>query len=241
MIIICPGGGYEMTSDREAEPVAMQFLSKGYHVGILRYSVAPVRFPTSLIELGYSMKLIHDNKERWHVNAEQIFVQGFSAGGHLAASLGVFWNSPFLYEKLKVQPEVLKPCGLILCYPVISSEENISHRGSFLNLLGDTYEREKEGVSIEKLVTEQMPPCFIWHTFDDQSVPVENALVLMHALRRAAVPAELHIYPHGEHGLSLGDETTVKADGSKRNDSVTSWMKLLHIWLKGMTQNPCKE
>lgn len=236
IVVLCPGGGYGKTSDREAEPIAMKLLAMGYHVGILRYSVAPARFPAALLELAEVMKLVHENRKKWQVDINQIFVQGSSAGGHLAASLGVFWNQPFLYEKAGVAPEVLKPRGLILNYPVITSDKEYINEESFRNLLGVQYESEKEKVSIEKLVTPVMPPCFIWHTFTDESVPVENVLLLTWALKKAGVSAELHVYSEGEHGLSLGDETTARADGSKICKPIQSWINLLGVWLKGMTE-----
>lgn len=234
MILLCPGGGYEMTTDREAEPIAMRLLGMGYHVGILRYSVVPARFPTALLELAEAMKIIHENSERWNVDPNAIFVQGSSAGGHLAASLGVFWNQPFLYEKAGVKPEVLKPAGMILSYPVITSKKKYAHEGSFRSLLGDRYEELKKKVSIEKQVTDQTPPCFIWHTFTDQTVPVENSLLMAKALAKAGVSVELHIYPVGEHGLSLGNELTMWPDGNKYCEEVQSWPDLLETWLKGI-------
>ena len=235
MVILCPGGGYEMTSDREAEPIAMRLLSMGYHVGILRYSVAPARFPTALLELAEVMKLVHTNREKWHVDTDKIFIQGSSAGGHLAASLGVFWNQPFLCELSGTTPEILKPCGMILCYPVITSEEEYAHEGSFRSLLGNRYEELKDRVSVEKQVTSAAPPCFIWHTFTDETVPFENALLFVQALRKAGVSTEFHMYSAGEHGLSLGDQTSARADGSMICEPVQSWIHLLETWLKGMT------
>lgn len=232
VIIICPGGGYAKTSDRESEPVAMRLLAMGYHVGILRYSVAPAQFPTALLELAEVMKLVHENAGAWCVDESKIFVQGFSAGGHLAATLGIFWNSDFLAEQTKLTPDILKPAGMILCYPVITSKKKYAHSGSFHNLLGDQYKELKKKVSIEKQVTEHTPPCFIWHTSSDQTVPVENSLMLAKALSAAKVPYELHVYPEGVHGLSLADDTTKNQDGSKYCEHVQSWIDLLQIWLK---------
>jgi acetyl esterase/lipase len=234
IVVLCPGGGYEMTSDREAEPIAMRLLGMGYHVGILRYSVAPSRFPVALLELAEVMKLIHKKSMAWQVDVHRIFIQGSSAGGHLAASLGVFWNNPFLYKRAGAAPEILKPRGLILNYPVVTSDPEFIHEGSFRNLLGKDYEEKKVQVSIEKQITKDMPSCFIWHTDTDQSVPVENVLMLTMALKKAGISAELHIYHTGEHGLSLGDETTARPDGSKTCEAVQSWIELLKIWLKDM-------
>ena len=95
VVIVCPGGGYEMTSDREAEIVAMQFCAMGYHAAVLRYSVAPAVFPASLLELGKSVQTMRRNAEKWHVDAEKIVICGFSAGGHLAGSYGTVWAEDF--------------------------------------------------------------------------------------------------------------------------------------------------
>lgn len=235
MMILCPGGAYARTSDREGEPIAMRLLAMGYHVGILHYSAAPSVYPTALLELAEAMLLIHANAPEWHVDKNNIFVQGSSAGGHLAACLGVFWNRPFLYERTAVKPELLRPRGLILNYPVITANPEYTHEGSLRNLLGASFDERIDEVSIEKQVTDQMPPCFIWHTFTDPVVPVENSLLLVQALRSAGVSAELHIYPVGGHGLSLGDESSSAEDMSTVCRPVQSWISLLGTWLSGMT------
>lgn len=235
MVILCPGGAYARASDREGEPIAMKLLAMGYHVGVLRYSAAPSAYPTALLELSEAMLLIHANAPEWHVDKNNIFVQGSSAGGHLAACLGVFWNRPFLYERIGVSPELLKPRGLILNYPVITTNPKYTHEGSLRNLLGASFDERIDEVSIEKQVSDHMPPCFIWHTFTDPVVPVENSLLLAQALRSAGVSTELHIYPVGGHGLSLGDESSSAKDMSAVCRPVQSWISLLGIWLKGMT------
>ncbi len=119
MLFMCPGGGYEMTSDREADPIALQFVAMGYNVAILRYSVAPAEYPVALNEAFYALKLIYKKSEEWSVDINKIYVQGCSAGGHLAASIGMFWHE---------DKELIKPAGMILCYPVITSGE-FAHRG----------------------------------------------------------------------------------------------------------------
>ena len=124
LVLVCPGGAYGFTSDREAEPLAFQFLAMGYHAAVLRYSVAPATFPTSLCELAWSIRMIREHAGEWHVNPAQIIVLGCSAGGHLAASIGVFWNRDFLAKALNAENEnhnLWKPDGMILCYPVITS------------------------------------------------------------------------------------------------------------------------
>ena len=140
VILMCPGGGYEMTSDREAEPMAMQFLAMGYHVAILRYSVSPVRYPVALQQVAESVLYLKNHAEEYHINPEGIVLQGCSAGGHLAANYGIAWNSPFLTKRMGMEndPEKLRVAGLLLCYPVITSGEK-AHEESFRNLLGEQY------------------------------------------------------------------------------------------------------
>lgn len=236
LILMCPGGGYNHTSDREAEPLAMRFLAMGYHVAILRYSCAPAVYPTALIEAALAMKLIHDYADEWHVDEKKIFVQGCSAGGHLAASLGMFWHEAWLAEKTGTENEKLRPAGMILCYPVITSGE-YAHRGSFENLLqGQDTEELLERLSLEKQVTEHTPPAFLWHSYTDESVPVENSLLLIGAMRRYKIPVEFHMYPIGGHGFSTCDEQSAYADGRGIQKECQSWLPLVGTWLAGQTK-----
>ena len=233
MVIICPGGGYERTSDREAEPVAAQFLAMGYHAAVLRYSTAPSTFPTSLLELSFSVQYIKKHAQAWSIDTNHVFVMGFSAGGHLAASYGAFWNKDFISNAIHTETDHLKINGLILCYPVITSDPAYMHEGSFMKLLGSNYPEKKDEVSIERLVTKDFPKTFLWHTYTDQAVPVENSLLLAMALRKANVGLELHIYPEGRHGLSLADETTSSCERKDElNISVQTWISLLKTWLR---------
>lgn len=130
LILICPGGGYRFVSDREAEMFALQWNAYGFHAAVLYYSVAPAVYPTALTELGRSMQIIRENAKKWHVDADKILVEGSSAGGHLAASLGMFWKRPFLSEELGTSPDMLRPSGMILNYPVITSGV-YAHEDSF--------------------------------------------------------------------------------------------------------------
>lgn len=240
VILICPGGAYSRCSDREGEPVAMQFLAMGYHVAVLEYSVAPDHFPTSLLELAEAAARIRERAEEWHVDPERLMVCGFSAGGHLACSLGAMWNRKFVFQALGRGAEELKPNGMILGYPVITSGKS-AHRDSFTNLLGEAAEDENmlELVSLEKQVGSQTPSAFIWHTYADQSVPVENSLLLAMALRKAKVKTELHIYPDGIHGLSLANEETAGARQDCIEPSCQSWITLVKTWLE--TQFPSEK
>lgn len=240
MVLLCPGGGYGYTSDREAEPIALQFLSMGYHAAVLRYSCAPARYPTALLELARSVLLIREHAVQWHVDTDRLVIQGCSAGGHLAACYAMFWNRQWLREKAGVadrDPDhrLLRPNGLLLCYPVITSGE-FAHRGSFENLTGDLPDRERllQELSLEHQVNADVPSVFIWHTFEDQAVPVENALLMVSALRRAGISTEFHMYPQGGHGLALATALTQTSDGRCVQPQCAGWIELAHTWLEGI-------
>lgn len=224
MILICPGGGYYKTSYREGEPVAMYFLGKGFHACVLRYSVSPARFPVQLEEIDYAMRIFKEKAGEWKIDTNHIYLHGASAGGHLAASYGALYGTQWVKSKMK-------PAGILLSYPVITSDERYAHLDSFRNLLGENFETYKEELSIEKIVTEKMPPTFIWHTKEDQTVPVENSLLMTEALKRMGVPVELHIFPKGEHGLSLANELVEREDGSGIQKDCACWIDLAYTWI----------
>lgn len=234
-IIMCPGGGYVMTSDREAEPVALKFVAEGFNVVVLRYSVAPNKFPKALIELAATVDYVRSKSKEWNVDKDKIIVCGFSAGGHVAGSLGVLWDNKILEEALKINKDNIKPNAMILCYPVITSGE-FAHKGSFDNLLGENVsEVEREKLSLEKLVSKNTPTTFLWHTFDDGAVPVQNSLFFANSLASNNVPFELHIYPNGVHGLSLCEELTAMNGQSEHiNQHAGTWFKLAVEWIKNL-------
>lgn len=227
-IIICPGGGYEMTSDREAEAVAIKMLSYGFHAFVLRYSVAPAAFPTALLELASSVSLVRKNYQQWHVDPEKIVVAGFSAGGHLAASLGVFWQEEFIVKALGGENKDWQPNGLLLSYPVITSGE-FAHQGSFDTLIGKAARISREELSLEKQISQATPPTFLWHTVADEAVPVENSLLFVQGLRKYQIPFELHLFPQGGHGLGLATTETGK-HGIQQ--ACAQWPDLFALWVK---------
>lgn len=236
-IVICPGGGYFFTSDREAEPVALHFVGLGYIAFVLRYSTNGPKYPAQLLELSAAVSFIRKNSEKYNVDENALFVSGFSAGGHLAASLGVFWNETFIRDILPIKEGDNKPNALILCYPVITSSEH-GHRGSFENLLGnDAGEADFSKLSLENQVNSLVPPVFLWHTYDDACVPVENALLFATALKKFNIPLEMHIFQSGHHGLSLCDERTSNGN-SMVNTQAGSWLSLCDKWMKALTLNP---
>lgn len=208
-ILVCPGGAYTIVAQREADPVAIAFLAKGFNVFVLSYTVnnknhAGKKFPTQLIEAATAMKFIKDRAGEFHVDPDKIFVMGFSAGGHLAASFGILYNSDYVKDALKIKENELRPAGMILGYPVITAGE-YSHRGSIKNILFDEYDDEKKRteVSLETRVDENTVPTFLWHTRTDDCVPVQNTLFFASALAEHGVPFELHVFPEGNHGASL--------------------------------------
>lgn len=200
-ILILPGGAYSHVSAREGEPVALRLLQRGYCAFVLKYSVAPVRFPVALREAAMAMRYIRENARQLEVNPHMVAAMGFSAGGHLCGTLGTLFDAP---EVADLGPaELLRPDGLGMCYPVAVSWGR-THGGSFEFLCGQDEELRRR-LSLEKLVRPDMPPMFIWHTRDDAAVPCRNSLHLALAAEEAGVDFALHIYRHGPHGLSTAD------------------------------------
>jgi len=207
-VLVLPGGGYYITSDREAEPVAKAFFAAGMNAFVLRYSVAAeaVGF-APLLDAALAIKIIRDNADKWNIDKDKIVVCGFSAGGHLAASLGTMWKIDELSDTLKCDSRHLRPDGMILGYPVITAGDK-GHKGSVYKLANkeNPTQEDLDVFSIEKRVDADTCPAFIWHTGEDTGVPVENALYMCESLAKYKIPFELHVFPYGAHGLSLATE-----------------------------------
>lgn len=232
-VIICPGGGYGFVSAREDQPVAMEFLSAGCQVFVLHYHVTPDIFPVALMELARSMALVRANAAQWNIDPQRIMVCGFSAGGHLAGCLGMMYNREFLFGPLGYKAGELRPDGMILCYPVITSGE-YCHQRSFEQLLGPDAADDpalRDLVSLELQAGPHVPRTFLWHTWADQSVPAENSLLLAMALRKAGVSLEMHLYPEGKHGLSLADTEVSDEEGDCLQPHCQNWMTLVKEWI----------
>ena len=248
VVIVCPGGGYRFTSDREAEPLALRFLAQGFHACVLRYSVQTA-FPAPMLDLAKAILMVRQRAGQRPIDADKISVCGFSAGGHLAAALGVMWQQPALYEPLGATPEQIKPNAVILGYPVIDLElvthppvQRDPQTGRALPdtaILSSAFgepEPPAERVDpyrLDRLVTPDTPPTFLWHTADDPVVYVENALRFATALAREKVPFELHIYQSGPHGLALADEVT-DIEGRQLHATARGWVELAVGWLRGL-------
>ncbi len=228
-VLICPGGSYEHVSRQEW--LALAFVSHGYNAFLLDYSVAPVRYPAALLELAASLAYIRSHAAHFHTVPEAVAVAGFSAGGHLAACLGTLWQEPFIAREIGIPSRSFRPDALILGYPVISLTR-FTHSHSCDCLLGpDKDEKQEEHLSLDKRVSKDTPPTFLWHTVTDPVVPVENSLSFACALQAHHIPMELHLYPQGGHGLSLCTAET--AHGNKDNilPHCATWFSLCDEWL----------
>ncbi len=234
-VIVLPGGGYVNLSPREAENLAVWFNANGFHAFVLNYSVNWERKEDEilgdkpLMDASWAVSLVRAHAEEWHLDPERIAVMGSSAGGHAAASLGVFWNREDIPEKLGIPKGSNKPNALLLNYSVLIAGE-FSHLGSFVNLCGKNLEDQMK-MSLDRFVGEQTPPAFLWHTMEDGSVPVENSMVFAAALRRHHIPFELHIFEKGGHGLS-----TCRADVARTESGIIpateKWMELCLTFLR---------
>ena len=231
-MIVCPGGGYGMCSQRESEPIALHFLPQGFIVFVITYSVAPHRFPTQLREVAALIELIYENADNWNCNTEKLAIIGFSAGGHLAAHYTTAYNCK---EVRQVFPESKPVNASLLCYPVITADPAYSHKGSFVNLSGreEPTPEDINYFSCDRLVSEGTPPAFLWHTAEDNCVPVMNSILYASALGRYKIPFELHIYPYGWHGLSTADYLTNNGTNEK-TDHAAAWLTAAEKWLRLM-------
>ncbi len=239
-ILIIPGGGYyNVCAEREGEPIALAFLPYGYNAFVLNYTVGRKKsFPCQLVEAAKAIKHIKDNADKYTIDADRLFVAGFSAGGHLAASTGVLWKNEEIYKQIDMPYGYNKPFGVMLLYPVISSEYE-HHFNSFQNLFC-TDEPTKEQLakaSIEKNVDADSAPAFIMHTADDAVVDVNNSLDCARAYAAAGVPFELHIYPHGPHGIALANELTANGIPGYINEDVARWVSLAARWANNLSKN----
>ncbi len=237
-LLIIPGGGYgEVCSDREGEPIALAFLPRGYNCFVLHYSVGGKRvFPSQLIEASAAIKYIKDNAEKYNIDPNAVFAMGFSAGGHLAASLGTLWYLEDVYRKLEMPFGYNKPAGLMLVYPVITGEREYSHFGSVQNLLGknEPSDEEIELVSLENRVDERSASAFLVHTSNDPVVSVVNSLRMAEAYRKAGKTFELHIYPDAPHGIALGNEITRCNVEKWCGKDLEQWVNAADIWAKSL-------
>jgi len=224
-MLVVGGGGYSFVSEREQNPIALQYSAKGFQTFILEYSVAPLCYPTQLIEACMAVAYIRQNGQDLFVDKEHICAIGFSAGGHLCGTLATLYDSKDVLSAFGERRVDCRPDAVILSYPVLSAYGKI-HEGSIEKVTGGNEEIRKL-MDVPSMVNKNTPPAFIWATSNDVAVPVESSLLMALAYRKFDIPVELHIFEDGIHGLS-----TATKEVNTNNLPVQAWVNLSHTWLE---------
>jgi acetyl esterase/lipase len=231
-VVICPGGGYGVVVDTyEGRDVARWLNEHGVAAFVLRYRHAPrYRHPAPLQDAQRALRTVRARAAEWKVDPGRVGIMGFSAGGHLASTAGTHFDNGKPDADDPVEKAGCRPDFLILAYPVISLKPPYYHKGSRDNLLGSGPSEELvNSLCNDEQVTAKTPPTFLFHTGEDTAVPPENSVLFYTALRKNKVPAELHVYEKGRHGVGLAN-----GQGGTPNDPVlTTWKERLADWMKG--------
>lgn len=219
-IIVCPGGAYTHVAPHEGEPIAKWLNTIGINAFVLEYRVEPYMHPYPMFDVQRAIRYVRYNCKEFNIDPNRIGILGSSAGGHLAGISSVHFDFG-KQDGDEIDKVSCRPDMTILCYPVITTGE-YRHKNSFKTLLGEKQSQELlDYMSVEKQVSGNTPPVFLWHTAEDAAVPMENSLLLAKALKENGVEFELHIFPNGRHGLGLLNEVPY----------VTRWAKLCEEWL----------
>jgi len=225
-VVVCPGGGYGgLAMGHEGHEIAKWFNSFNIAAFILDYRHRGKGYghPAPLTDAQRAIRLVRANAKKWAVDRERVGIMGFSAGGHLASSTGVYFDKGGDSDD-PVDTMHCRPDFMVLCYPVIAFGESFTHRGSQRNLLGAKASKEKiRSMSTEKQINKKTPPTFLFHTTEDRAVPPQNSIHFYLGLKKHGIPAEMHIYEKGRHGVGLG----------KRIPGTNSWPKRLREWMAG--------
>ena len=224
-VVVAPGGGYEhLALDHEGVQVAQWLNAHGVAAVVLKYRLGPVyHHPIELGDAQRAVRYVRANAERMGVATAHIGMLGFSAGGHLTATAGTQVAEGSASASDAIDRVSSRPDFLVLCYPVISMEQGVAHEGSVKFLLGDAATTEQRAaMSADEHVSAQTPPTFLWSTTDDSVVPVMNAVLFYQALVKNKVSAEMHIFPHGHHGLGLAQTTP----------EVSAWPDMFYAWMR---------
>ncbi len=227
-IVICPGGGYGHLADHEGSHYARWLNNQGIAGFVLKYRLGSsgYRHPVMLQDAARAIRTVRARADEWKLDAKRVGIIGSSAGGHLASTTITHWdlgnpNAPDVIERQSSRPDLA-----ILCYPVITLSQEYTHKGSRANLVGTNAPAALLAeLSAEQQVNKDTPPCFIWSTMEDKTVPVENSLMLAAALRRVGVPFDLHVYERGPHGIGLGNKTFDAAN-------FHPWTRDCEFWLR---------
>ena len=258
-MIICPGGAYLIHATREGEPTAVTFMEKDFQCFVLYYSVGTDRehpekgvdpaaaYPIQALQLMETVHMIRTHAEEWHIDVDSIFVIGFSAGGHVAASLGTRWNDPKLLNDLDFKPEgaALKPAGVLLAYPMLrlnsrsfmeasaerTAVENTALMYQTLFHTDTPSETEKTSVDLIRYVSEDTAPMFLWNCMDDPVVDPGHALDFVRECHKKNVACEYHLFDHGGHGLASNNAlTTMEED--EIDPGISQWIQLALAWIR---------
>lgn len=263
-IIICPGGGYMIHATKESEPVAITFMEKGYNCFILKYSVAIDRdnpdselnpyakYPIPVLQLMESIHIIKENAESWYIDKEQIYLMGFSAGGHVCASLGVRWNDMELINKLSFVPknQELKPSGMVLGYPMLADNSkefyqlnNRSHNNKSAEIMKEVLyqtkvptQEQEESINLINYISKDTIPTFIWHSTDDSVVDSTNSTKFINKLMSYGVSCEYHLFGHGNHGKSLASRL-ISMTEYEIDNHLNLWITLANYWMKKINRS----
>lgn len=225
-IVVCPGGGYgALAADHEGKQIAQWLNSQGISAFVLRYRLGPkYRHPAMINDAQRALRTVRARAAEFRVNPDKIGIMGFSAGGHLSATAATHFDAGNASHTDVIERVSSRPDFAVLAYPVITlTNEPYVHKGSRRNLLGDNPDAKlAENLSNELAVTRETPPCFLFHTDADTGVPPENSVLFYLALRKHGVPAELHIYENGPHGVGL----------AWSDIALASWPGRLSDWLR---------
>ena len=233
-VVICPGGGYvQLSIDLEGTDIARYFNSIGVAAIVLKYRLPSYNYcieshKAPLMDAQRAMRLVRFNAPKWNIDPRKIGIMGFSAGGHLASTLGTHFDYGNELSTDSVERQSCRPDFMILMYPVISFTDSVKHIGSRKALLGENPDNHLIiKYSNELQVKDDTPPAFFVHADNDEGVPVENTLLMYKALRKKKIPAELHILSEGGHGFGL----------ALKNEHVALWTYCLKLWLNSFNVN----
>lgn len=227
-VVIFPGGGYQhLSMEKEGSDVANWLAGTGVTAFVVRYRLGPkYHHPLEMGDGQRAIRTVRARAAEWGLDAKRVGVIGFSAGGHMASTMGTHFDAGIASSGDVIERVSSRPDFMILMYPVITMRDTIGHKGSRVNLLGDTPDPSLlRLMSNELQVTRDTPPTFIVHSTDDKTVPVENALLMYEALKRAAVPVEMHIFEYGGHGFGLAPTDPV----------LSAWTTVCESWMRRHT------
>jgi acetyl esterase/lipase len=225
-IVVCPGGGYGgLAVDHEGHQVARLLTSRGVAAFILKYRLGPrYHHPAMLQDVLQAIRTVRANADQYRVKPDRIGVMGFSAGGHLASTAATLFDRGDAAAATALGRTSSRPDFAVLVYPVIQMGGDVTHKGSQTNLLGaDAPTDLVQKLSTDRQVTKDTPPTFLFHTHEDPGVPSENSVLFYLALKKAGVPAEIHVYEKGRHGVGLAPDDRV----------LRTWTERLFDWMEG--------